>query len=150
MRHLLLSKRARLWAIVALHLAGVGAIGMFMALGTREIRLFHSPAAEDSPGALEVLGTYGEVPDFALTERSGRPVTRADLHGKVWLATFIYTQCTETCPLQSARVARLQTEFAAEPDLVFVSITVDPARDTPAALAVYAERYGADPIRCGS
>ena len=98
-------------------------------------------------GALEALGLYGDVPDFALTERSGRPVTRADLLGKVWLATFIYTQCTETCPLQSARVARLQAEFAAEPDLLLVSITVDPERDTPVALAVYAERYGADPAR---
>ncbi len=148
MRHLLRSKRSWVWGLVALHLAGAGAIGTFMALGTRGIRLFHSPSTEDSsPGALEALGTYGEVPDFALTERSGRPVTRADLHGKVWLATFIYTECTETCPPQSAEVSRLQTEFAAEQDLRLVSITVDPERDTRAALTAYAERYGADPIR---
>jgi protein SCO1/2 len=90
---------------------------------------------------------YGEVPDFALMERTGRTVTRADLLGKVWLATFIYTECTETCPLQSAQVARLQAEFGAQPDLVLVSITVDPERDTPAILRAYAERYGADPAR---
>jgi protein SCO1/2 len=142
------SKRVWLWGIVALHLAGASAIVTFMALGTRGIGLFHSRSVSDpSQGTLETLGTYGDVPDFALRERSGRPVTRADLLGKVWLATFIYTQCTETCPLQSARVARLQAEFAAEPDLVLVSITVDPERDTPAALAAYAERYGADPAR---
>jgi protein SCO1/2 len=148
MRRFLRSKRVWLWGIVALHLAAVSAVGTWMALGTRGIGLFHLLSAGDrSPGTLETLGTYGEVPDFALTERSGRPVDRADLLGKVWLATFIYTQCPETCPLQSARVARLQTEFTAEPDLVLVSITVDPERDTPAALAAYAERYGADPIR---
>jgi protein SCO1 len=148
MGRLLRSKRVWLWGIVALHLAGVGAVGTFMALGPRGIGLFHSLSAGDpSQGALETLGTYGEVPDFALTERSGRPVTRADLLGKVWLATFIYTQCTETCPLQSARVARLQAEFTAEPDLVLVSITVDPERDTPAVLAAYAQRYSADPSR---
>ncbi|MBI3625064.1 MAG: SCO family protein [Candidatus Rokubacteria bacterium] len=95
----------------------------------------------------ETLGVYGEVPDFALTERSGRRVTRADLLGKVWIANFIYTQCTETCPLQSARLARLQTEFKGEPDLRLVSITVDPERDTPAVLSRYAERYAAEPVR---
>jgi len=90
---------------------------------------------------------YGEVPDFALTERSGRRITRADLLGRVWIANFIYTQCTETCPLQSAQLARLQAEFASEEALRFVSITVDPERDTPAVLARYAERYAADPAR---
>jgi protein SCO1 len=148
MGRLLRSKRAWLWGLVVLHLAGVGAVGTFMALGTRGVGLFHSSLTGDaSQGALETLGTYGEVPEFALTERSGRAVTRADLLGKVWLATFIYTQCTETCPLQSARVAGLQAQFMAEPDLLLVSITVDPERDTPAALAAYAERYGANPSR---
>jgi cytochrome oxidase Cu insertion factor (SCO1/SenC/PrrC family) len=90
---------------------------------------------------------YGEVPDFRLTERSGRPITRADLLGKVWIVNFIYTQCTETCPLQTAELARLQAEFQAEGDLRLVSITVDPERDTQAALSAYAERYRADPVR---
>ena len=101
-------------------------------------------AASDG-SALERLGVYGEVPDFALTERSGRAVRRADLLGRVWLANFIYTQCRETCPLQSAEVARLQAQFVREADLRFVSITVDPEHDTPAVLARYAEQYGADP-----
>ena len=142
------SKRVWLWGAVALALAGGSAVGTWAVLGTRGVGLFRpSSAGDPTQGALETLGRYGEVPDFALTERSGRPVTRADLLGRVWLATFIYTQCTETCPLQSARVARLQAEFTAQPDLVLVSITVDPARDTPAVLAAYAERYGADPTR---
>ncbi|MGH7266854.1 MAG: SCO family protein [Candidatus Rokuibacteriota bacterium] len=146
--HLVSSKRVWLWGVIALVLATGSAVGTWAVLGTRGVGLFRpSSVGDQTQGTLETLGTYGEVPEFALTERSGRPVARADLLGKVWLATFIYTQCTETCPLQSARVARLQAEFTAEPDLVLVSITVDPERDTPAVLAAYAERYGADPIR---
>ncbi len=98
-------------------------------------------------GVLETLEVYGEVPDFSLIERSGRRMTRADLLGKVWIANFIYTQCKETCPLQSAQMARLQGEFAGEEALRFVSITVDPEHDTPAVLSRYAERYEADPVR---
>lgn len=84
------------------------------------------------------------MPDFTLLDRSGRPVGRADLLGKVWLLNFIYTRCTETCPTQSFQVARLQSEFADAPDLRLVSITVDPQHDTPELLTEYAERHGAD------
>jgi protein SCO1/2 len=92
---------------------------------------------------LEQLGRYGEVPSFALTERSGRRVTRDDLRGSVWVVDFIYTECTESCPIQSLELAQLQQEFTEASDLRLVSITVDPAHDTPEVLRTYAERYGA-------
>ncbi len=93
--------------------------------------------------SLEKLDVYGEVPDFSLVERGGRRVGRADLLGKVWVLDFIYTECTETCPVQSLQFARLQRDFAAS-DLRLVSITVDPQHDTTGVLQRYAERYGAD------
>lgn len=98
---------------------------------------------EASDTALEQLGEYGEVPAFTLIERSGRRVTRDDLRGLVWVADFIYTECTETCPAQSLQFAHLQQEFADAADLRLVSITVDPVHDTAAVLRGYAERYTA-------
>ncbi len=98
-------------------------------------------------GSLEGLQDLGTVPDFSLIERSGRRVTLADLRGKVWIADFMYTHCTDTCPLQSADMARLQAEFSEEPDFRLVSLTVDPAEDTPAVLSEYAARFEADPER---
>lgn len=99
---------------------------------------------ESGSDTLQGLQIFGSLPDFSLTDRTQRTVTRADLLGTVWVANFIYTHCTDTCPLQSARMAALQRDFAEEPRLRFVSITVDPKRDTPAVLAKYAARYGAD------
>mgnify|MGYP001591023692 CR=1 FL=1 len=95
-------------------------------------------------GDLSSLPAYGAVPDFALTDALGRAVGRKDLAGKVWVADLIFTRCTDTCPLQSAEMARLQKEFAGAKDLRLVSITTDPAYDTPAVLARYAARYQAD------
>ncbi len=97
---------------------------------------------EDRP--LEGLKVFGTVPDFSLIQRDGRRVTLADLRGKVWIANFIYTHCTETCPLQSAQMARLQEELKTEPDFRLMSITVDPQQDTPEVLSEYATRFGAD------
>src|SRR5437867_8113286 len=88
-----------------------------------------------------------EVPDFALLERSGQPVTRADLLGKVWIASVIFTRCVDECPLVSSHMARLQDAFAAEPDVRLVSITVDPAYDTPEVLTRYAQSFAAQPQR---
>lgn len=96
---------------------------------------------EEKP--LEGLRIYGTVPDFSLIERSGRPVTLADLKGKIWIANFIYTNCPDTCPIQSAQMKELQTEFMSEKDLRLVSITVDPKRDTARVLSEYANRFGA-------
>lgn len=89
----------------------------------------------------------GRVPPFALIERNGKDITLADLRGKVWIADFIFTQCVDACPLMSATMARLQSEFVNEPDLRLVSISVDPEYDTPAILARYATQFGADPDR---
>src|SRR5262249_13570910 len=91
--------------------------------------------------------TYGTVPDFSLVERSGRRVTRSDLLGNVSVVDFFYTRCPDACPLQSAHLARLQTELSGTPDVLLVSITMDPDHDTPAVLASYASRFHADPRR---
>jgi cytochrome oxidase Cu insertion factor (SCO1/SenC/PrrC family) len=142
-----MTRRRGLMGLLALGLLAAGGAGAWAIRGDAPPGSFRFwERASQGGAALEALGLYGEVPDFALLDRSGRTVARADLLGHVWLANFVYTQCTETCPLQSAVVARLQQEFG-QPALRFVSITVDPARDTAAALARYAEWYGADPVR---
>jgi cytochrome oxidase Cu insertion factor (SCO1/SenC/PrrC family) len=91
--------------------------------------------------ALPVLGA---VPDFSLTDRSGRTVTAGDLRGHVWIADFIFTRCPDICPALTHRMALLQEVLAAPPEPVrLVSISVDPEHDTPEVLDAYARRMGA-------
>jgi cytochrome oxidase Cu insertion factor (SCO1/SenC/PrrC family) len=87
------------------------------------------------------------VGSFTLTERSGKTVTDADLKGKVWVASFVFTRCTGPCPQVTASVARLQRELPDSPHLRLVTFTVDPTRDDPAELKRYAEHFKADPAR---
>lgn len=90
------------------------------------------------------LKHYGSVPDFKLTERSGAEVNLSQLRGKIWIADFIYTTCTDTCPLQTAAMAKLQRQFTAQSTVQFVSVSVDPERDTPQVLSAYADKHEAD------
>ena len=90
---------------------------------------------------------YGTVGDFALTERDGRTVKAADLSGKVWVASFVFTRCMGPCPQVTGTVAKLQEVFAREPDVALVTFTVDPDHDNPDELKAYADKYRADPKR---
>ncbi len=87
------------------------------------------------------------VPEFTLTERGGKTVSRDDLKGKVWIASFVYTSCCTECPRMMGVLARLQNELADQKDVRLVSFTVDPDRDSPEVLRQYAARYHADAER---
>jgi protein SCO1/2 len=90
---------------------------------------------------LPVLGT---VPSFTLTAQDGSTFDSAVLADKVWVADFIFTNCTGPCPRMTSQMRRLQKAFEGNGGLKLVSISVDPARDTPVALASYAEKFHAD------
>jgi protein SCO1/2 len=92
------------------------------------------------------LPMIGAAPDFALTSQNGLPVTLGDYRGKVVAVTFIFASCTDTCPLLTDKMARVQDKFgpAFGKKVAFVSITVDPERDTPEVLKQYAQSFGAN------
>jgi protein SCO1/2 len=92
------------------------------------------------------LPVIGPLPEFALLDQDGARFTAAELHGKVAVVTFVYTTCTDTCPLLTAKMASLQKPLATDfgSRVRFVSITVDPEVDTPAVLRNYAKAQGAN------
>jgi len=117
----------------------------------REIRAFvlalavlALPAAHAADGDkhLPVIGT---AQPFALTSQDGVPVALADLRGKVVALAFIYTGCPDICPMLTQKMVDVQDalgpEFGAK--VAFVSITLDPERDTPEVLKDYAQFWGA-------
>ena len=101
-------------------------------------------AAEAAPQP-EALPTIGPAPAFTLTAQDERRLSLADLRGKAVVLTFIYTTCVDTCPLLTAKMAALQGRLGADfaRRVFFVSITVDPERDSPAVLKGYGAAHGA-------
>jgi protein SCO1 len=128
--------------LVALLLLAAALAGGLFALGRARPPLDHTASSSASDDM-----DLGPVQDFSFTERSGRTVSRADLLGKVWVAGFVFTRCTGSCPQVCATMAHLQKETAGEPDVRLVNFSVDPRHDTPEVLRQYAERYQADPDR---
>lgn len=133
-----------LWiTILATAAVGYGGWWAYQRLSTDSLR-FPTGSPRTPKTAAEFLA--GKKPHFALTERSGKSFNTAELDGKVWVVTFFYTSCPGPCFRQSQALAQVQKDLAGR-DVRFVSITCDPAVDSPAQLRKYAERFDADPAK---
>ena len=92
------------------------------------------------------LPKIGPAPDFTLTSQDGKRVSLRDLRGRVTVVTFIFTTCSDTCPILTAKLVGIQRKLAPkQPKVTFAAITVDPLNDTPAVLKKYGEAHSADP-----
>jgi protein SCO1/2 len=120
-----IARRGERFEIVALGATGAGEAG----------------AAGASGGGDPLAGAGARAPDFALVDQDGRPVSLAALRGRVVLLDFVYTSCRGPCPIltgihRHVRDGLSETQRAA---VQLVSITLDPAHDTPAVLRAWAD-----------
>lgn len=91
------------------------------------------------------LPDLGPAPTFSLVDQKGAPLSSESLGGHIVVVNFIFTSCTAACPVLTERMATVARVLSATraPKLRFLSISIDPERDTPAALTAFAEAHGA-------
>ncbi|MFZ1072464.1 MAG: SCO family protein [Verrucomicrobiia bacterium] len=130
-------------AIIMSLVVGTGFFMLLFALNDRD----QEPAVENSGSRFISPDHPRQLVDFALTDRTGRTVTRSELDGKFLVVDFLFTSCSLTCPVVNQHMAQIQQLTTNQPDVRLVSLTVDPRDDTPAVLARYGERFGADTNR---
>ena len=92
------------------------------------------------------LPLIGQAADFTLTAHDGKPFSLAQARGKAVAVTFLYTACTDTCPMLTAKLAAIQRQLkpVEAKRVLFVAVTVDPERDTVEVLKRYAVAHSAD------
>jgi protein SCO1 len=102
-------------------------------------------AAACGNGELKDAKNY-PIEDFTFTNQEGESVSKADLKGKVWVASFIFTNCADVCPPMTANMAKLQDMMKEEglKDVEIVSFSVDPAVDSPEVLKEYGKKFSVD------
>ena len=101
----------------------------------------HEAAAKEGPSSARVK--YG---DTLLVNQDGKKVRlKSDVFSdRVVVMDFAYTTCTTVCPVLTAVLVKVQSDLGDKvgKDVQMVTITVDPARDTPARLKEYAAKHG--------
>ncbi|MDB6029035.1 MAG: hypothetical protein JWM68_5258 [Verrucomicrobiales bacterium] len=87
------------------------------------------------------LPVVGQVTEFTLTNQLGQAVSLQDLRGRVWIADIIFTRCPAQCLQMTKNMRTLQAQLSHHVQLL--SLTADPAFDTPGILKAYAKRVDA-------
>ncbi len=133
---------------VCLLLAVAVALAFGIACRPREEATF-APSGATRPEPNKAIAVGDRVPDFALTDQTGKTVRLSQFRGEPVAVTFAYTRCPDAtaCPMTMAKFAKLNAAIAGKDVGRLLVVTVDPENDTPTVLADFAKRIGADPAR---
>jgi protein SCO1 len=109
-------------------------------------------AVPSASSGFELLKPGDAVPNAPFVDQSGRTRHFADFKGSPLAITFIYTKCPlpTFCPMMDRHFASMQKSLADDPSLKsvrLVTVSFDPATDTPPVLAAHAKRLNADLAR---
>lgn len=88
--------------------------------------------------------TFHAIRKFNLIDQEGNPFTEQNLDGKICVADFFFASCPGICQKMAVSMADLQKEFLSDEDVLLISHSVTPAKDSVPVLKKYAERNGVD------
>jgi len=106
---------------------------------------------EKAPDKLDYIGfkkevdgktIYHTVPDWQYVNSDQDTVTNKDLKDYIYVSNFFFRACPTICPRVMREMKNVYTEFKDNPQVKFVSFTLDPKRDTPEKLKEYADNLG--------
>ncbi len=101
------------------------------------------PAGGENPLAPSERTTDLKIPEFEGVNQDGQPVSHELFDGRISIVDFIFTNCPLACPMMSDRMMVTARDLKGT-DVQFVSISMDPERDTPERLREYGAMYEAD------
>lgn len=88
------------------------------------------------------LVEIGPAPKFKLTNQNNVSISNETYKGKVYVLEFFFTTCPTICPKMNQSMLEIENKFFGNPNFGIVSITIDPAHDTPEVLKAHAELLG--------
>lgn len=89
---------------------------------------------------------FHKIPHFKYVSSSGQIVTDSDMIGKISVVNFFFAQCPSICPIMNSNMANVIQSVSASNNLRVFSFTIDPDRDSLAALAEYSNKYNTGKI----
>ena len=122
-------------------------LSFFMLLGVSFLGYYYKISHEVKKTALPVLGNMQNhhVQPFSFVNQDGKTITNDDVKGKLYVAEYFFATCTGMCPKMNEHMVAVYKAFRGNKDVLILSHTVDPRKDTVGALKAYSLRFDADP-----
>lgn len=100
-------------------------------------------------GKISFDTVWHQIPNFKFTDHLGETVTGNDMEGRIWVVNTFFTRCPNICPGLTRNIRKMQQSFEnpkrkrfGDTSIVsFISLSVDPERDSVAALKKWADRF---------
>lgn len=134
--------------LLGLVLLGISSVIIYLfynALQPQKVLPVYSPAmvnAELVAQEIQHIRKYHTIADFSLTNQNGKTITQADYAGKIYIADFFFTTCPTICPVMTENMVTIQAEIIDDPEVLLLSHSVTPQRDSVAQLKKYAVEKG--------
>ena len=125
---------------------GIFLLSFFILLSAAFMGYFYKISHEQKKSSLPVLGNPGHhVADFSFINQDGKVITQNDVKGKIYVVSYFFTTCRGICPKMNEHLTAIAKAFHGNKSVLILSHTVDPVKDTVAALKAYSLRFDADP-----
>lgn len=139
------------WILITF--AGIWIVGMVVVypMLKKSERLMVFQPADINPELVDVdmqrTAKAHRIADFSLTDQTGATVTHKNFENKIYVADFFFTTCPSICPKMTANLTELAEFYKLDNDIMFLSHSVTPVKDSVAVLAAYGKEHGADPAQ---
>lgn len=134
------------WRFIGFGLLFAGIMAAFQYALTPEDRLavlnptdFDRELVDDSKVFVK---KYHKIAPFELINQNGDTITEKDYKGKIYVASFFFTTCPTICPVMTENMTIIQEEFKNDPEVMLLSHSVTPRRDSVPVLRAYADARG--------
>lgn len=99
---------------------------------------------KNGDGTTRVDTIYQQIPAFKFLNQDSVYITNAHFKDKIYIADFFFTSCTSICPTMHRNMKTIYDKFQDNPDVMYLSHTIDFKYDKPSVLKKYAQKLGVD------
>lgn len=107
--------------------------------GDREAKI-----TKDANGNEKIDTVYKTIPNFKFLNQDSIEVTQDAFNNKIYVADFFFTSCTTICPIMHRNMRTIYDKYKGNPEVMFLSHTIDFKYDKPSVLKKYAKKLGVD------
>ncbi len=125
-------------------------VSFFILLGVSFLGYYYKVSGEQKKAsALPIIGNdqNHHISPFSFTNQDGKTITNADIKNKIVVVEYFFATCKGICPKMNANLSKVYEAFKGNKDVMFLSHSVDPLKDTVEALKAYSLRFDADPTQ---
>jgi protein SCO1/2 len=119
----------------------------FMLLGIGFLGYYYKISHTQKKSALPIVGNdqNHHISPFSFVNQDGKTITNEDVKGKICVVEFFFSTCKGMCPKMNEDMEKVYKAFRGNKNVLILSHTVDPLKDTVQALKAYSLRFDADP-----